>query len=99
MPFVRFGDSRLAFPTRSPRCAELRDFVGREICVGIRPEDFVAATGPGADDSIEVHVTRAESLGSELFVYFQTVGAEASPGSSALSWATRSRPRRSPARR
>ena len=33
-----------------------------------------------ADDSIEVHVTRAESLGSELFVYFQTVGTEASPG-------------------
>ena len=25
-------------------------------------------------------LTRAESLGSELFVYFQTVGTEASPG-------------------
>ena len=62
------------------RCAELRGYVGRAICVGIRPEDFVAATGPGAEDSIEVHVTRAESLGSELFVYFRTVGAEASPG-------------------
>ena len=62
------------------RSAELRDFVGREICVGIRPEDFLAATGPGVDDSIEVHVSRAESLGSELFVYFQTVGTEASPG-------------------
>jgi multiple sugar transport system ATP-binding protein len=80
-PFVRFGNSRLNVPDAvAARCAELRDFVGREICVGIRPEDFVAATGPEADDSIEVHVTRAESLGSELFVYFQTVGAEASPG-------------------
>ena len=80
-PFVRFGNSRLSVPDAvAARSAELRDFVGREICVGIRPEDFLAATGPGVDDSIEVHVTRAESLGSELFVYFQTVGTEASPG-------------------
>ena len=79
-PFVRFGDSRLSVPDAvAARCAELRDFVGREICVGIRPEDFVAATGPEADDSIEVHVTRAESLGSELFVYFQTVGDRGEP--------------------
>jgi multiple sugar transport system ATP-binding protein len=80
-PVVRFGNSRLNVPDAvAARCAELRDFAGREIVVGIRPEDFVAATGPEADDSIEVHVTRAESLGSELFVYFQTVGTEATPG-------------------
>ena len=80
-PVIRFGDSRLTVPDAvASQCAELRDFVGRDICVGIRPEDFLAATGPGADDSIEVHVTRAESLGSELFVYFQTVGTAATPG-------------------
>ena len=80
-PVVRFGDSSLAVPDAvASRCPELREFAGREICVGIRPEDFVAATGPGAEDSIEVHVTRAESLGSELFVYFRTVGTAASPG-------------------
>jgi multiple sugar transport system ATP-binding protein len=79
-PLVRLGDSRLGIPDAvATRCAELRDFVGREICVGIRPEDFVATT-TDADDSIEVNVTRAESLGSELFVYFQTVGTDASPG-------------------
>ena len=79
-PFVRFGNSRLSVPDGvAARSAGLRDFVGREICVGIRPEDFLAATGPGVDDSIEVHVSRAESLGSELFVYFQTVGTEETP--------------------
>jgi multiple sugar transport system ATP-binding protein len=81
VPVVRFGESRLAVPDAvASRCAELSEFVGRKICVGIRPEDFVAASGPGAEDSIEVNVTRAESLGSELFVYFQTIGTPASPG-------------------
>jgi multiple sugar transport system ATP-binding protein len=80
-PVVRFGESRLAIPDGvASRCTELSEFVGREIFVGIRPEDFLAATEPGGEDGIEVRVTRAESLGSELFVYFQTIGTAASPG-------------------
>jgi multiple sugar transport system ATP-binding protein len=80
-PVVRFGESRLAIPDAvASRCTELSEFVGREICVGIRPEDFVAASEHGAEDSIEVHITRAESLGAELFVYFQAIGTAASPG-------------------
>ena len=80
-PVVRFGKSRLSVPDSvASRCAELPSFVGRRIYVGIRPEDFRASTRMGGDDAIEVHVTRAESLGAELFVYFRTIGTDASPG-------------------
>jgi multiple sugar transport system ATP-binding protein len=80
-PVVSFGESRLRVPESvTSRCADLPSFVGRRIYLGIRPEDFLASTPEGGDDAIEIHVTRAESLGAELFVYFRTVGTQASPG-------------------
>ena len=47
---------------------------------GSAPRTSSRRAGASDPDSIEVSVTRAESLGSELFVYFQTVGTDASPG-------------------
>jgi multiple sugar transport system ATP-binding protein len=80
-PLLRIGGSELSVPDAVlARCAALGGYAGRGVCVGIRPEDFVSTAAAGQPATIEVAVTRAESLGSELFVYFQTVGTEASPG-------------------
>ncbi len=81
IPHLLIGGSRVEIPSAaSARSAQLAQYVGRSICVGIRPEDFLAAVPVASSDGIEVTVTRAESLGSELFVYFHTAGARASPG-------------------
>ena len=100
-PFVRFGNSRLSVPDAvAARCAELRDFVGREICVGIRPEDFVAATGARGRATRSRSTSPAPSRSARSC---SSTSRRSAPrrarGSSALSWATRSRRRRSPARR
>ena len=80
-PRLRIGDTLLTVPDAAARRrTTLPEYAGRDIFVGIRPEDFVSTAGASDPDSIEVSVTRAESLGSELFVYFQTVGTQASPG-------------------
>ena len=63
------GPSRLPAPDR-PGLAEYR---GREVVVGVRPEDFTGIAGPGEEAAIDVTVTRVESLGAEMFVYFQPV--------------------------
>ena len=80
-PSLRIGDSVLNVPDAvARRCGSLPEYTGRDLCVGIRPEDFVSTAGAEQPETIEIAVTRAESLGSELFVYFQTVGTQASPG-------------------
>jgi len=80
-PSLRIGGSVLNVPDAvARRCQSLPEYTGRDLCVGIRPEDFVSTAGAEQPETIEIAVTRAESLGSELFVYFQTVGTQASPG-------------------
>jgi multiple sugar transport system ATP-binding protein len=80
-PHLLIGESRLGIPaTVASRSALLPEYVGRSILVGIRPEDFRSVVPAARGEGIDVSVTRAESLGSELFVYFQTVAARASPG-------------------
>jgi multiple sugar transport system ATP-binding protein len=77
--YVRIGDSRLTVPeTGATRWSSLDRFVGREIVIGIRPEDF-RGHGGGTSDSIEAVVSRAELLGAELFIYFHLPSAPAAP--------------------
>ena len=61
-----FGNSRLELPERvlDARRA-LASFSGREIVLGMRPEDFTASHNGG----LELRANRAESLGSELVAY------------------------------
>jgi multiple sugar transport system ATP-binding protein len=59
-----FGNSRLELPAR-PGLAE---YDGREVVVGIRPEDFSTA----GDGALELTVNRLESLGSELVAYLDS---------------------------
>ena len=68
------GNTELRVPPqvldRRPR---LRDYVGKEIILGIRPEDIEdAAFVPATTDSanLEVHVLLAESMGAEVIAHF-----------------------------
>jgi multiple sugar transport system ATP-binding protein len=73
--YACFGGSRLLIPPRLR--APLRDFAGRDVVLGLRPEDF-RAPGEARDGEhglIDVTVARAESLGSELIVYFSLDGS------------------------
>jgi multiple sugar transport system ATP-binding protein len=62
------------------RSAKLRDYGSREVVVGIRPEDF--SFEQRRDHGLDINVVRAESLGSELIVYFDPPGQAADGASS-----------------
>ena len=63
---IIFGRTRLEVPAGVTAARPgLAVYTGREIVLGIRPEDFRAA-GEGA---VELKVNRVESLGSELVAY------------------------------
>ncbi len=91
---VSLGNQRLPVPPsvlgRRPRLA---DYGGRELILGVRPEDFRPANhGPGGDEGVvSVTISRAESLGSELIVYFTLDGVgepregEPAPGPEAIA--------------
>jgi multiple sugar transport system ATP-binding protein len=63
---VIFGRTRLEVPGAVTAARPgLAAYAGREIVLGIRPEDFRSA----GDGTVELKVSRVESLGSELMAY------------------------------
>jgi len=76
--YASVGGSRVLIPPRAR--AALRPFAGHEVLLGLRPEDFVSTENmrDGEHGVIQVTTARAESLGSELVVYFSINGAAAS---------------------
>ena len=63
---VVFGRTRLEVPAGVTAARPgLAAYTGREIVLGIRPEDFRAA----GEETVELKVNRVESLGSELVAY------------------------------
>jgi multiple sugar transport system ATP-binding protein len=73
---VSFGGHKLSVDERAARNrSALKDYVGKEVILGIRPEDFedvsIESDGP-ADRRVKVHVDLTEPLGSEVLVYFDT---------------------------
>ena len=73
---VSFGEHRLAVDDRAARNRSgLNDYVGREIILGIRPEDFEDASiesGAPSDRRMKVTCDLTEPLGAEVLVYFGT---------------------------
>jgi ABC-type sugar transport system ATPase subunit len=47
----------------------LSHFVGSDVALGVRPEDFGYPSGPGSGVVIKGHVRLVETLGAEQFVY------------------------------
>jgi multiple sugar transport system ATP-binding protein len=73
---VSFGEHKLAVDDSAARNrSALKEYVGKEIILGIRPEDFEDAsieTGTPSDRRVKVEVQLTEPLGSEVLVYFDT---------------------------
>jgi multiple sugar transport system ATP-binding protein len=73
---VSFGEYRLAVDEQVARNRSgLKDYVGKEIILGIRPEDFEDASlesGVPSDRRMKVNVDLTEPLGAEVLVYFGT---------------------------
>jgi len=69
-----FGDHRLLVPSAVlDRRPGARDLIGREVVLGLRPEDledaaFVAAASP--ETTLEVAIGLAEPLGAEVIAHF-----------------------------
>ncbi len=72
-PSVKIGDQTLEIdPVVTKTHSKLGDFIGKDIVVGIRPEDIsdagLTSTTPGQTMTSTVHMM--ESLGSEIIVHF-----------------------------
>jgi multiple sugar transport system ATP-binding protein len=74
---VQLGDQRLALPQELlDHRPALADLAGRDLIVGIRPEDLedasLASGDGGPDRRLRVEVTLREALGSEVIVHATT---------------------------
>jgi multiple sugar transport system ATP-binding protein len=64
-PTVVLGSQRLELPAQV--AAPVAAYQGREVVVGVRPEDLAVSSGPG----LVAEVRLVEVLGSEQHVYFR----------------------------
>jgi multiple sugar transport system ATP-binding protein len=77
---VAFGEHRLAVDDAAVRNrSSLRDYVGKKVILGIRPEDFEDASlesGAPSDRRMKVDIALTEPLGADVLVYFGTAATE-----------------------
>lgn len=67
-----FGNSRIPMKNK-----ELDAYVGKEVVMGIRPEDIHAETADSASDkaaAVDAHVDMTELMGSEIYLYLKASG-------------------------
>jgi len=72
---VSFGEHRLTVDEVAARNrSALKDYIGRTVILGIRPEDFEDASLESVPDDrrLKVNVDLMEPLGAEVLVYFAT---------------------------
>ncbi len=70
--FVKFGSSSLKLPPEKATNPILKDYVGKEIVIGIRPEclfDDAERVAMAPDTVIETFVEVTELMGAEIFLY------------------------------
>ncbi len=71
---VRLHREGLTLPV-DPRCeAALRPYHGREVIVGVRPEDLDERPADGVTDRLPARVDVVEMLGSEAYLYAEIAG-------------------------
>ena len=72
---LELGDARLAIGGEAlERYPRAREFAGRDVAVGLRPEHFFRADGNTPEDKVfrQRNVTLVELLGAEMLVHFRT---------------------------
>jgi multiple sugar transport system ATP-binding protein len=61
-----------------PEHAEyIKNYVGKEIFFGIRPEDMAYVENPAPENNISAHVTVVEPLGADIHLWLTTTGSAA----------------------
>ena len=74
-----FGQNRLKLPAEKATADELKDYIGKEVIIGIRPEclhDEQRYLDEMPDSIIEADVEVTELMGSEILMYIVTSGAD-----------------------
>ncbi len=71
---LKFGDSKVYIKDE-----KLKDYVGKKVALGIRPEDFhmeEALVGAHPESKVTTDVTLAEMMGSEIYIYTEYAGSK-----------------------
>ena len=69
---VRFGSNRLVVPASVlARRSGLHAYLGREIVLGVRPEDLEDASLARSDGGVTVQIDIHEDMGADVFVHFR----------------------------
>ena len=77
--FVTFGTSKLKVPAEKANNPALKEYVGQEVIVGIRPEclfDDPAHISAMSDSIIETTVEVTELMGAEIYLYLSFDGQD-----------------------
>ncbi|HVB71875.1 MAG TPA: sn-glycerol-3-phosphate ABC transporter ATP-binding protein UgpC [Acidimicrobiales bacterium] len=70
---VAVGSQRIPIPAEVLESQPgLKDYAGRSVAVGVRPEDLHAESSERADSELKGDIELVEALGSELLVHFRT---------------------------
>lgn len=76
--FLHFGDCRIRVPAALASHAPLREYGGKQVTLGLRPEDLHTEDSflglAAADAKFTAHVELAEMMGSEIYLHLEAGG-------------------------
>ncbi|MBQ3894063.1 MAG: sn-glycerol-3-phosphate ABC transporter ATP-binding protein UgpC [Clostridia bacterium] len=75
--YIDFGTTKIALPDNKANAPELKDYIGKDVIVGVRPECLKVDEDSLAklkDSIINVHVDVTELMGAEIYLYVSTEG-------------------------
>lgn len=67
---------KFALPLGEEKSKALADYIGKEVIIGIRPEDFVEAGMQPKEETITAKVELAELMGAETNLYMDCAGSK-----------------------
>ena len=73
--FIQFGENKLKLPAEKANDAALKDYIGKEVVAGIRPEaihDEPMYLASLADTVIDASVDVTELMGAEIYLYLSS---------------------------
>ena len=77
--YVEFGTTKIALPAEKAKAAELADYIGKQVIIGVRPECLKAdedSVAKLSDSIVNCHVDVTELMGAEIYLYVSTPGLD-----------------------